>query len=81
MGKNKSIDDDHELSSLATTIIATLRSSENGMSMDLKDLRTSVLTTADLPVDKSSKKVFKAAVKLLEKVEKLGLNSEGIVKL
>jgi nucleolin len=81
MGKNKSIDDDHELSSLATTIIATLRSSENGMSMDLKDLRTSVLTTADLPVDKSSKKVFKAAVKLLEKDEKLGLNSEGIVKL
>ena len=62
MGKKESIDGDDELSSLATSIIATIRSSENGMSMDIKDLRSSVLTTLDLPVDKSSKKVFKSVV-------------------
>ncbi|KAL3798945.1 hypothetical protein ACHAW5_003071 [Stephanodiscus triporus] len=81
MGKKTSINDDHELSSLATTIIATIRSSENGKSMDIKDMRTAVLTTADLVFDKSSKKVFKSAVKLLEKDKKLSLSSEGIVKL
>ena len=81
MGKKESIDDDHESSSLATSIIATIRSSENGMSMDIKDLRTAVLTTSDLQVDKSSKKVFKSAVMLLEKDKRLSLSSEGIVKL
>jgi RNA recognition motif-containing protein len=81
MGKKESIDGDDELSSLATSIIATIRSSENGMSMDIKDLRSSVLTTLDLPVDKSSKKVFKSVVKLMEEDKRLSLNSEGVVKL
>ena len=46
--------------------------------MELKALRTSVL--AD-DTDKSSKKLFKEAVKLLEKEEKVSLTAEGVVKL
>eukprot|EP00584_Thalassiosira_punctigera_P002238 CAMPEP_0172535468 /NCGR_PEP_ID=MMETSP1067-20121228/7464_1 /TAXON_ID=265564 ORGANISM="Thalassiosira punctigera, Strain Tpunct2005C2" /NCGR_SAMPLE_ID=MMETSP1067 /ASSEMBLY_ACC=CAM_ASM_000444 /LENGTH=304 /DNA_ID=CAMNT_0013320401 /DNA_START=328 /DNA_END=1238 /DNA_ORIENTATION=+ len=86
MGR-KSLDGD--ASSLAASIIATIRSSKNGKSMDLKELRTVVLTAAaDLQsdgasddVEKSSKKMFKQAVKLLEKDEKVSLNAFGIVKL
>jgi RNA recognition motif-containing protein len=81
MGKKGSVYGGDELSSLAASIIDSIRSSENGMSMDIKDLRSSVLTTLDLPLDKSSKKVFKSAVKLMEEDKRLSLNSEGVVKL
>lgn len=77
MGEKKSIDGD-AISSLATDIIAAIRSSDNGKSMDIKVLRTAVLT---IDIDKSSKKLFKSAVKLLEKDEKVSLSSEGVVKL
>lgn len=80
MGK-KSMDtdgvDDISLASLATSIISTIQSSDNGKSMELKALRSTVLPT----VDKQSKKVFKAAIKLLEQDEKVSLNCDGIVKL
>ncbi len=79
MGEKKSIDGDATLS-LATDIIAAIRSSENGKSMDLKVLRAAVLT-AENSSDKSFKKLFKSAVKLLEKQEKVSLSSEGVVKL
>jgi RNA recognition motif-containing protein len=78
MGEKKSIDGD-AISSLATDIISAIRSCDNGKSMDLKVLRSAVLTTTD--IDKSSKKLFKSAVKLLEKDEKVSLSSEGVVKL
>jgi len=77
MGKSKSVDGDAP--ALATSIIDTIRSSKNGKSMELKELRTAV--SDDAPDDKSSKKLFKQAVKLLEKGEKVTLNADGIVKL
>mmetsp|Transcript_1927 Transcript_1927/g.3690 ORF Transcript_1927/g.3690 Transcript_1927/m.3690 type:complete len:387 (+) Transcript_1927:105-1265(+) len=77
MGKNKSVDGD--ASALATSIIDTIKSSNNGKSMELKELRTAVSDGAS--DDKSSKKLFKQAVKLLEKDEKVKLNADGIVKL
>ena len=64
--------------SLATDIITTIRSSENGKSMELKQLRNSVLS---LEVDKQSKKLFKSTIKELEKDDKICLSSGGIVKL
>ena len=64
--------------SLATDIITTIRSSDNGKSMDLKELRNSVLKDE---VDKQSKKLFKSTIKELEKDDKISLNSDGIVKL
>jgi len=82
MGKAKT-----QPSDLASPIIETLRSSENGKSMDLKELRKSVLIAANLlsdgseDIDKSSKKLFKEAVKFLEKDEKISLNADGVVKL
>ena len=84
MGKRKSTDG--EASSLATSIITTILSSKNGKSMELKELRTAVLTASNLlsdgaDVDKASKKLFKQAVKILETDEKVSLNAEGIVKL
>ncbi|KAL7524908.1 hypothetical protein ACHAXR_000770, partial [Thalassiosira sp. AJA248-18] len=72
---------DGDASNLANSIIATILSSKNGKSMELKELRTAVLTTDDAVIDKSSKKLFKSAVKLLEKDERVSLNAEGIVKL
>lgn len=63
---------------LVSSIIDALRSSDNGKSMDLKKLRSSVLTDDG---DKSSKKLFKEAVKQLEKDERVSLNSDGEVKL
>ena len=80
MGEKKSIDGE-AASSLAIDIIAAIRSSENGKSMDLKVLRAAVLTTENNSIDKSSKKLFKSAVKLLEQQEKVSLSSEGVVKL
>ena len=78
MGKRKSSTDGGEdATSIADSIISTILSSSNGKSMDLKELRTAVLT-AD---DKSSKKLFKAAVKELENEERVSLSAEGIVKL
>ena len=51
---------------LVSSIIDTLRASDNGKSMNLKKLRSSVLTEED----KASKKLFKEAVKQLEKGER-----------
>lgn len=81
MGEKKSSDE--SASSLVASIIATIRSSKNGKSMDLAELRTAVLTPggASDAIDKSSKKLFKQAVKLLEKEEKVSLNADGFVKL
>ena len=64
--------------SLATDIITTIRSSDNGKSMELKALRNSVLKDN---VDKQSKKLFKSTIKELEKDDKICLSSDGIVKL
>ncbi len=63
--------------SLGSSIIDALHSSENGKSMDLKKLRSSVLNDED----KASKKSFKAAVKQLEKEERISLTSDGVLKL
>ena len=65
--------------SLATDIITTIRSSDNGKSMELKELRNSVLSPDK--VDKQSKKLFKSTIKELEQDDKISLNSDGIVKL
>jgi len=65
--------------SLATDIITTIRSSDNGKSMELKQLRNSVLPPDK--VDKQSKKLFKSTIKELEKDDVISLNSDGIVKL
>ena len=62
---------------LVSSIIDALRSSDNGKSMDLKRLRSSVLTDED----KASKKLFKEAVKQLEKDERVSLSSDGELKL
>ena len=77
MGETESINGD-AASSLTRDIITAIRSSDNGKSMDLKILRATVLTT---DIDKSSKKLFKSAIKLLEKDEKISLSSDGVVKL
>eukprot|EP00578_Thalassiosira_sp_NH16_P016492 CAMPEP_0181107388 /NCGR_PEP_ID=MMETSP1071-20121207/17060_1 /TAXON_ID=35127 /ORGANISM="Thalassiosira sp., Strain NH16" /LENGTH=397 /DNA_ID=CAMNT_0023190901 /DNA_START=87 /DNA_END=1280 /DNA_ORIENTATION=+ len=82
MGKKKTIHDD--ASSIAASIITTIRSSKNGKSMDLKELRTTVLAASNSDgagVDKSSKKIFKSAVKHLEEDGKVSLSADGIVKL
>lgn len=63
--------------SLVSSIIDALHSSEDGKSMDLKKLRSSVLNDED----KASKKSFKAAVKQLEKEERVSLTSDGVLKL
>jgi len=84
MGKQKSsIDvDDDLVSTLATNIIATIQTSDNGKSMNVKELRTSVLAALKLSVDKSSKNGFKLAIKRLEENgKKVSLSSDGIVKL
>jgi nucleolin len=84
MGKQKSsIDvDDDLVSTLATNIIATIQTSDNGKSMNVKELRTSVLAALKLAVDKSSKNGFKLAIKRLEEDgKKVSLSSNGIVKL
>lgn len=62
---------------LVSSIIEALRASDNGKSMNLKKLRSSVLTEED----KSSKKLFKEAVKQLEKDERVTLSSDGELKL
>lgn len=62
---------------LISSIIDALRASDNGKSMNLKKLRSSVLTEED----KSSKKLFKEAVKQLEKDERVTLSSDGELKL
>lgn len=83
MGKRKSIDDD-AISSLAASIISTVRSSANGKAMELKALRTLVLAATPglaVEVDKTPKKLFKQAVKSLEKDKRISLNAQGIVKL
>lgn len=83
MGERKSIDCDAD--SLATSIIDTIRSSKNGKSMELKELRTAVGSASNLSdgadMEKSFKKLFKSAVKLLEKDEKVSLSAGGVVKL
>ena len=62
---------------LIPSIIDALKASDNGKSMDIKKLRSSVLTEED----KASKKLFKEAVKQLEKDERVSLSSDGEVKL
>mmetsp|Transcript_37046 Transcript_37046/g.75540 ORF Transcript_37046/g.75540 Transcript_37046/m.75540 type:complete len:363 (-) Transcript_37046:2162-3250(-) len=62
---------------LVSSIIDALRASDNGKSMNLKKLRSSVLTEED----KASKKQFKEAVKQLEKDERVSLSSDGELKL
>lgn len=62
---------------LVSSIIDALKASDNGKSMNLKKLRSSVLTEED----KASKKQFKEAVKQLEKDERVSLNSDGELKL
>ena len=66
-----------DASSLTASIIDTLKSSDNGKSMDLKPLRSAVLTG----VDGVDKKLFKEAVKLLETDGRVSLNADGVVKL
>lgn len=66
-----------DASSLTASIIDTLKSSNNGKSMDLKPLRSAVLTG----VDGVDKKLFKEAVKLLETDGRVSLNADGVVKL
>ncbi|KAL7552893.1 hypothetical protein ACHAWF_017367 [Thalassiosira exigua] len=84
MGKRKSIDAD---AIDGDSIIAAIRASDNGKSIDLKLLRSKVLNESNLPssgadeFDKAAKKQFKLAVKLLEKDERITLNADGVVKL
>ena len=83
MGKRKATDDD-AISHITTSIISTVRSSTNGKAMELKALRTLVLAATPgsaVEVDKTPKKLFKQAVKNLEKAKRISLNAQGIVKL
>jgi hypothetical protein len=66
--KTKSQESDS--SAVADAIIDTVRASDNGKSMELKSLRKAVLVAtkhlSDKDIDKSMKKMFKAAVQSLE---------------
>ena len=78
MGKHKySKDGIVDEASLATSIIVTICLSTNGRAMELQPLRTTVLTTPDI----SSEKVFKLAIKQLDKDERGTLSEYGTVKL
>lgn len=58
--------------SLTTSIVDTIRNSEDGKSMELKELRKAVLLATkhlndeDGDIDKATKKLFKGAVQTLE---------------
>ena len=62
---------------LKSSIIETLISSGDRQSMDLRKLRSSVLTVED----KSSKKLFKEVVKQLQREKRVSLTSDGAIKL
>lgn len=71
--KTKSSESDS--SAVPDAIIDTVRASDNGKSMELKSLRKAVLVATkhlsdkDGDIDKSMKKMFKAAVQTLENGE------------
>ncbi|KAL7510291.1 hypothetical protein ACHAXN_007229 [Cyclotella atomus] len=74
-------------SAVADEIINTVRASDNGKSMELKSLRKAVLIATkhlsdkEGDIDKSTKKLFKAAVQSLENDGRVSLSADGIVKL
>lgn len=57
-------------------ILSTLRGSENGRSMKIKELRKAVMMQSDI-----DKKVFKKTIQKLEADKRLSLSEEGICKL